>query len=190
MGTGKSTLGEALGRAAACGTLKSLPRGVRYVDLDTLVESRAGMSIPEIFATRGEQAFRRMESETLRMAVSGGDVIVGCGGGTPCHSGNMEWMLSRGMVVCLEASHPVLLRRLLEAQSKRPLLHGLTPAQVSEFIAERLAVRSRWYGMAHLIFPSDELEDEVQIARSVERFDSLLLSEDFSGLPDVCKPNH
>jgi shikimate kinase len=65
-------------------------------------------------------------------------VIVGCGGGTPCVGKNMELMNSLGITVWLQASHDVLLRRLLEAQSARPLLNGMDCDTLSAFIDTKL----------------------------------------------------
>lgn len=176
MGTGKTTLGRALGAAAARGELPGVPRSCRYVDLDDYIEAAQGASIREIFDKVGEERFRRLEAGALRAVAAGGDVIVGCGGGTPCHCGNMEWMLAHGLTVLLEASPEVLLRRLLEAQEQRPLLRGLTPSQLARFIADKQAERAPFYTRARCRFPSDLLESEAEIAASVSAFASLLSS--------------
>ena len=97
MGAGKTTLGRALSGSNA------FPGAARldYVDLDELIERHEGLSVREIFRTRGEAAFRSLESRMLREAACRNDVIIGCGGGTPCHSGNMEWMNAHGVTVLL-----------------------------------------------------------------------------------------
>lgn len=166
MGTGKTTLGRAL---AAC---PFAPGGDarEYVDLDELIERGEGLSVSEIFATRGEVEFRRLESEALRRVGVRHNVIIGCGGGTPCHSGNMEWMNGRGLTVLLEASRPVLLRRLTEARSQRPLLAALTPTETEAFIEAKLREREPFYSLAQMRFPSDCLETEAEIAQSCREF--------------------
>ncbi|MCM1406525.1 MAG: shikimate kinase, partial [[Clostridium] fimetarium] len=103
MGSGKTTLGRALAAANPA---------LRYVDLDEEVERRAGMSVREIFARHGERRFRQLESEALRDFASERNLIVGCGGGTPCQPGNMGFMNARGLTVLLRASDEALLRRL------------------------------------------------------------------------------
>ena len=128
----------------------------------------------EIFRMRGEEAFRRLEAEALRELGSGDDIIVGCGGGTPCHSGNMEWMNTRGLTVLLEASHATLLRRLLEAQEQRPLLAGLSPEELAGFISAKLDERAPWYGMARIRFGSDRLESAAEIVDTVKAFGRML----------------
>lgn len=166
MGSGKSTLGRALGARP----------GWRYVDLDDLMEERQGMTVSGIFASRGEEWFRREESRLLREAASSAQpesgvvTVIGCGGGTPCHSGNMEWMNARGVTVLLEASEDVLLRRLLEARDQRPLLRGMDAARLREFIRSRQAARAPHYGKASLRLCSDLLESEEQIARTADDF--------------------
>lgn len=160
MGAGKTTLGRALASAGFAA----------YVDLDDYIEEREGMDIAGIFALKGEAAFREIEAQALRCAAAAGNVIVGCGGGTPCYGDNMQWMNSHGLTVCLRASHPVLLRRLLEAQNQRPLLRGLTPSELSQFITAKQRERELYYGKAVVTFQSDLLETPEEIEQSCLRF--------------------
>lgn len=183
MGSGKSTLGRAVGaRPGWC-----------YIDLDDLMEQREGMTVSQIFHSRGEQWFRARECELLREAASmaspgGGRVVVGCGGGTPCHSANMEWMNSRGTTILLRASSDVLLRRLLEAQEQRPLLAGMSPARLADFIEAKQIEREPWYGRASLTLCSDRLECEQEIADTVDEF-LALLSRHPSNIPTPADPS-
>lgn len=172
MGAGKTTLGRALAAFYKRNPAPEFPGGMRYVDLDDYVEAKAGMTIKEIFAHSGESAFRQMETEALAdvAAESHTNVIVGCGGGTPCVGKNMELMNSLGITVWLQASHDVLLRRLLEAQSARPLLNGMDCDTLSAFIDTKLQERQPWYSQAQLTFNADRLESETQIAESCQRF--------------------
>jgi len=181
MGAGKTTLGRALagvwpagGSGAARPVSGSPARNVEYVDLDEYIERSHGMSVGDIFRQEGEASFRAMEAGALRELGVRHNLIVGCGGGTPCHGGNMEWMNRHGLTVLLEASRPVLLRRLLEAQDGRPLLAGLSAHEVECFIASRLADREPFYSMAQLRFPSDRLETPDEVADSCAEFMSLV----------------
>lgn len=170
MGAGKTTLGRAL--QGACPGFGVSPR--RYIDLDDYIEETQGLTVREIFAQRGEAAFRALEAEALRTVGALPNVIIGCGGGTPCHSANMEWMNAHGTTVLLEAPHSVLLRRLIEGQAQRPLLAGKTPDELSAFIAAKMEERMPHYSQAQLRFPSSDLETEEGVDRSVKAFWALL----------------
>lgn len=116
MASGKTTFGKALARRT----------GLNHIDLDFYIEQRFHASVKELFATKGEAEFRRIESALLREVGEFSDVVVSCGGGTPCFGDNMEYMNSRGLTVCLQASDEVIARRIREAGDKRPLMAGKT----------------------------------------------------------------
>ncbi len=161
MASGKTTLGSPLAKAL----------GRRFVDLDEAIEAAAGKSTSAIFADEGEARFRQLESEALRTAATG-DTVVACGGGTPCHAGNMDFMLGAGFVVCLEASPDVTVRRLRLAPGTRPLVDALlgNPAALSEKVAQMLDARRPFYSRAHSRFCSDRLESKEEIDGSVDEF--------------------
>lgn len=166
MACGKTTLGRALQAA--------YPEEVEFADLDEIIEERAGMSITQIFAEKGEEAFRIMESEEVeRLCVrnsEGRRLIVGCGGGTPCHGLNLERMLSEGTVVWLKANRERTLSRLIEFQATRPLLAGKSAEELADFADTHLAERTPWYSRAHRCFDSSHLDTAYEVAMSVERF--------------------
>ncbi len=160
MASGKTTFGRALARKL----------GVEFIDLDFYIEQRFRKSIPEIFAAEGEEAFRRMESSMLHEVGEFDDVIIACGGGTPCFFDNMDYMLSRGKVVLLEATPERLLERLLLKPSKRPLVKDKTPDEIRAVIEAGLAAREPYYSRAHIRFSGEQLEDRRQIDATVTRF--------------------
>lgn len=162
MACGKTTLGEAL---------TSRMPGHRFVDLDEAVEAMAHKTIPEIFEHDGEAAFRALESEALRKFSEPG-AIIACGGGTPCQGDNMDFMLTTGTVVWLVADDDVTIRRLRLARGQRPLVDKLLDDSdaLRQHIAALKAKREPHYSRAHLTFDSNRLEDEEQIADSVEKF--------------------
>lgn len=164
MGSGKSTLGKALGERS----------GLRFIDLDEYIESRAGASIADIFADRGEVFFRELEREALSEVASFDNVIVACGGGTPCRPGAMELMNRQGLTVFLNASFPRLLVRLKEGRSARPLISNLNDSELERFIEDSIKGRMPYYSQAAMTFDSDRLEDEKQIDESCGRFIILL----------------
>ena len=160
MGCGKSTLGKAL--AARC--------DIRFVDMDDYIESRAGKSIREIFASEGEAVFREMERNTLNELAEMPNAVIACGGGTPCFGDNMEVMNRNGVTVHLRTSHGRLLERLKRGRAKRPLIANLSDDELDKFIAEQLEKRMPHYSKAAFTFDSTLLEDENQIEKKCEAF--------------------
>jgi shikimate kinase len=111
MGSGKSTVGRLLARRL----------GYRFVDVDERIESRAGMSIREIFAAEGEEAFRRLESETLEDLAGEERIVAAAGGGAPVPVRNREFFAGAAASFYLEVSFEEFLRRT-GSDPARPLL--------------------------------------------------------------------
>jgi len=138
MGSGKSTIGEKL-----AAKLK-----YDFIDLDKLIESDYKQSIPEIFATKGEKEFRAMEHNTLKRVIEKDNVVVACGGGTPCYYDNMELMSNNGVTVYIKMSVDALITRLTNAAEKRPLIENKTEAELRSFIKRQLEKREDIYHKA------------------------------------------
>lgn len=160
MGSGKSTLGRALSQRC----------DVDFIDLDDYIEARAGKKIREIFADEGEAAFRDLERRMLLEVSAKDNVLVACGGGTPCFGDNMELMNSRGITVLLQTSHARLLERLKRGRHKRPLIANLSDDELDRFIAVQLEKRMPHYSRSAEVFDSTLLEDENQIEDKCEAF--------------------
>jgi shikimate kinase len=112
MGAGKSSVGAAL----------AARRGSRFVDLDDEIASSLGAPIPEIFARRGESAFRAAESEALTLVAKLDDVVVATGGGAFCSDENRTSIHSSGGVsVFLDLPWTELQHRLAGDHSDRPM---------------------------------------------------------------------
>lgn len=157
MATGKTTLGRALARET----------GMDFIDLDFYISQRFRKSISEIFAEKGEDGFRRIESNMLREAGEFDNTIISCGGGTPCFFDNMEYMNSRGETLLLEAETGKIARRLLAARTRRPIVEGTAPEDLPDFIARHMAERMPFYGKATYRLDSTELESRDCINRKV-----------------------
>lgn len=163
MACGKTTFGRALARAV----------GREFIDLDFRIEQRYRKTISQIFAERGEAGFRELETRMLREVADMEDVIVACGGGTPCFNDNMDTMLRSGETVWLEASPGRIVERLMVNRSRRPLMADKTPQELLDAVIAGLETRHAHYSRASIRFDGDFLEDRSQIDASVSRFLSL-----------------
>ena len=147
---------------------------VEFIDLDHYIENRFHSTISELFTTRGEDGFRKIEQAMLDEVSRFDDVIVACGGGTPCFFNNMSMMNERGITVWLNTPIDRLFERLQRNRSKRPILANKTDDELMDFIVEALRAREQYYNKAAHKFCAKLLEDKSQItitaADFVQRF--------------------
>ena len=155
MGSGKSTMGK---RLAAL-------MGWQFLDLDEKIEEIAGKTIARIFSEDGEEEFRKIESETLKNLNPVANVIISTGGGTPCHSGNMDYMLEKGITVYLKMTPGQLASRLHDSSAERPLLKNIPDEKLLSFIGEKLSDREQWYSRAGI--KVDGLNPEPKLLKSM-----------------------
>lgn len=160
MGCGKSTLGRALSRVT----------GMRFIDLDQYIEGRFHHSVKEIFAEKGEDGFRTVERSMLHEVADFEDVIIACGGGTPCFFDNMEYMNSHGTTIFLNTSIDKLHTRLMRGRHKRPLIADKNDEELRSFIIDALDKRMTHYSKAQVTFASDRLDTESEIDVTVSDF--------------------
>ena len=148
MGSGKSTLAPLLATRL----------GRPWVDSDDEIARRAGCSISELFAARGEAHFRSLE-RALVSELESGDGVVALGGGAMVQPGMSERLLQSGTVVYLQARPEVLLERVGDEDS-RPLLRNLTSEERLERIRALLKERELVYAQAHRKYRTDSLQLE------------------------------
>ena len=128
MGAGKTTVARALERAL------DWP----LIDTDERIVRQEGKSIAEIFADDGEEAFRRIETETLRDLSREGKRIISCGGGVAMREENRRIMKASGTTILLEASPETILERVRH-DDRRPLLRGRKTVEgIRELLEERM----------------------------------------------------
>lgn len=157
MGTGKTTLGKALAERLAR----------PLVDLDDVIVREQGMEIGELFARYGEDYFRRIEHETLCRYVAQPDLILSPGGGAVLQEANRAVMRVHCLVVCLTAQPEVILRRVEQDKTVRPVLEQREPGQSKlERIEQVLAERRTCYQEADLVLDTshasiEELTEQV-----------------------------
>jgi len=149
MGCGKSTKAKQLASRLAC----------PVIDLDAVIVAEQGKTIAEYFAENGEDAFRKLESETLKNYHYPETCVVATGGGLPCFFDNMEWMNANGRTIYLQMTPPQLVSRL-HNREKRPLLKGMNDEQLLAFVELKLAERNVFYTQAQLIVNAFDLEVE------------------------------
>lgn len=123
-----------------------------FYDLDWYIEERFHTKIPQIFADKGEAYFRDLEQRMLHEVAEFEDVVLSCGGGTPCFFNNMDYMNQVGEVFYLKASVDTIMQHLTISRSERPLLKDKSPEELRTFITEQIAQRSPYYEKAkHVI---------------------------------------
>jgi shikimate kinase len=147
MGSGKSSTGTAL----------ALKIGYEFVDLDRFIEKEQKLTIPEIFSTRGEQEFRAMEHNALKKVLKKDNIIIACGGGTPCYYNNLELMNNNGITVYLKMSAEALVDRLKNAREKRPLIENKNEQELHDFVGRQLERREEIYSRAQFIVKAKNL---------------------------------
>jgi shikimate kinase/3-dehydroquinate synthase len=131
MGVGKSEVGREVARRLR----------QEFVDMDALIEQRVGMTIPEIFAQRGEGFFRQQERELCQELATRHGLVIATGGGALIPDENRQALGANGLLVCLNCNVEEILRRLAQAED-RPLLDV---ADRREHIETLLAERREAY---------------------------------------------
>ncbi|WP_018751615.1 shikimate kinase [Paenibacillus sanguinis] len=134
MGTGKSTVGALL----------AVETGMKMVDLDEQIVQEAGLSIPEIFAIKGEAYFRDLESLLLSRVLSKSGIVLSTGGGAVLREANRQTMLAGGRVFALQATAEEIIARVGE-DPNRPLLAGDAGQRIRTLLDER----KQAYDFAH-----------------------------------------
>lgn len=127
-----------------------LAKKLSYVayDLDHVIVEAAGMSIADMFETKGEKYFRDLETSTLRSFGEKDDFILATGGGTPCFNDNIDWMNENGVTIWIDESPEVLVQRLTPEKSHRPLLSQLSDEELHQFLTSKLEERFPFYSKA------------------------------------------
>jgi len=169
MGAGKTTLGKSLARHL----------GLEFIDLDWYIENRFHQSVSQLFATRGEEGFRKIEQNMLHEVAEFEDVVISAGGGTPCFFDNMEYMNRQGLTVYLKATPEILRTHLRMGKQKRPLIAQKNDEELDIFIRESLDKRESYYNQARLIFDIGLLDNGMRIQESVKALEEEVRSYEF-----------
>ncbi len=154
MGSGKSFIGKKLASKL----------GYTWLDLDHEIERQTEMKIHDIFQFWGEERFREIERDCLRKTYSRENIVVSCGGGTPCFYENMEEMKAQGSVVYIQTPKEIILGRLRQKRDHRPMISKLDDDGLKAFIDEKIKEREKVYVKAEYLYQTDrdKLEELIE----------------------------
>jgi shikimate kinase len=164
MGSGKTTVGKALAKEI----------GLPFYDLDWYIENRMRRKVSQIFADRGEEGFRQIERNMLHEVAEFEDVVISCGGGTPCFFDNVDYMNQQGQVVYLRCEPEVLKGNLLMGKGDRPLLKGKSPEELIDFIRQQLQWREPYYSKARYTLDVSLMDNYEKIKITIDNLKQLL----------------
>lgn len=143
MGSGKSTIGKHVAKEL----------DVPFTDLDALIVESEGMTIPEIFAQKQEEGFRKIERKQLIKLVKTAEGVIALGGGSLQNQQITDHLKMHGWLVFIDASQAEIMNRLSEP-SGRPMLQHT--GSVTERISSLFEERMRFYEQAHISIQTEK----------------------------------
>jgi shikimate kinase len=147
MATGKTSVGKRLAAMTH----------YDFLDLDAAIEEEAGMSIPQIFSSQGEPAFRKLESLMVERVSAKSGYVMATGGGTIVNPHNLEMLKRCGVVITLMADIPTILQRVGSGED-RPMLQGNRIERIRALMEQRAPA----YAKADILLDTSALSiDEV-----------------------------
>ena len=128
MGTGKTAVGQVLAKRL----------NMAFIEMDSLISSKAGKTIPQIFEEDGEIGFRELEIEIAKRASAEQHAVIACGGGAVLNWINIERLRETSVIVLLTASPAETMKRVSKEVGQRPLLEGQDPlTRIREMLKSR-----------------------------------------------------
>lgn len=164
MCTGKTTVGLPLAKA----TKK------QFYDLDWYIETRYRRKVSQIFSEDGEEKFRDLEHRMLQEVAAFEDIVLACGGGTPCFYDNMDYMNQVGETIYLKAAPQTIIEHLRISKGVRPLLLDKSPNELEAFISQQLTEREVFYQKAQHTIDVNVLDNFEKIDFVVNNIRQLL----------------
>lgn len=155
MFSGKSTVGRHLAQQL----------NFDFIDLDEAFEEHYHQTVVHFFQRYDETAFRILETHLLQQTAQQDNIVVSCGGGTPCYGDNMQFILQHGYSIYLQLTIENILTRYAGShrQQQRPLLRDLSPEELRQHVTQQMSEREPSYLLANHIVDgfNQQLEDIV-----------------------------
>lgn len=163
MAVGKTTIAQLLSKKI----------GVKYVDLDHLIERKTNLSISELFKLKGEIYFRKVEHEIFKEIIENDEnLIISTGGGTPCYADNHLFLNGKNLTsIYLKASLSVILERLKSEKKNRPLVASQSEEELKKFVAKHLFERNYFYNQATFKVAIDNKNPELIVDEIIQLLD-------------------
>lgn len=169
MGSGKSTYGKILSNKI----------GIGFIDLDNYIEENEDMSISEIFSSKGEIYFRKLEHSYLKKLLNTqSDVVISLGGGTPCYANNMKLIAqsNNAKSIFLDTQLDVLTERLFYNKVDRPIIEDINSKdELKVFIAKHLFERRNFYNKAEYVLKLVNEDEDFVVNQLQEIYDKVTL---------------
>lgn len=162
MGTGKSTILNCLHELC----------GYQKVEMDEQIVLEQGMSISDIFAEKGEECFRNMESELVKRISAMDNVVVSCGGGTVMRQCNVDEMKKNGIIVLLTAEPQTIYERVKNSHNRPLLEKNMNPEYIAGLMEAR---RQKYEAAADFVVKTDNRTAEeicLEINKHLETYDN------------------
>lgn len=166
---------------SSAGLLLSKRLGLRFADVDGMIESAEKMSVADIFARHGAEYFRDRESEQIAAAAKLSGAVIACGGGAVLRGQNVEALRESCVIVRLHANAHAIFGRV-SGSAVRPLLAGSDMTE--QHIADLMRQREQAYSAAADVTVDNSCLSSEQTAREIER-----LVRQLSGTKKLNLPN-
>ncbi|MEN2994504.1 MAG: shikimate kinase [Thermodesulfovibrio sp.] len=164
MGTGKSTVGKIISKKL----------NFTYTDIDELIEKTMGMKISEIFEKFGEERFRDIETEMVKIVTKKHNQVISTGGGVVLREENILNLKNSGLLFCLKANAEKIFERIKNCKN-RPLLMVENP---KDKIKELMDKRKPLYEKADFIIDTDDLSAEEVAEKIIKYYESIVNAKD------------
>jgi len=155
MATGKSSVGKRLAAMVS----------YDFLDMDAVIEAETGMSIPQIFSSRGEPAFRALESRLVERVAEQARYVVATGGGTIVDPQNLEKLKRSGVVITLTADVRTILLRVGSGED-RPMLKDGDRIERVRMLMEQ---RAQAYAQADIVLDTSSVSIDEVAQRIMDR---------------------